>query len=501
MEDAAHRASGRVAVLSTKMQQDFYNEVAERYNDYEAYLRQVGEYDLEVEAMNLDAETINSRVVKMGKGSDSAFGEDSILETIRANVLKKPFTKTELNNLLTESLKDKDATSLQQELIAEYVQDSQNRLLIEQQEVTEKYDALILNVASEKKIRKIDGEQERLAAIKERENELLTAKDGQLNVIRIKAANRKQYLEKIFKFFYIGRNLKYPIESFTSGNELVPSVFIGYSIDRKKKNPFAPSLIKLRFAIANSSKYLSIPASYSEDIMAIIGASSDVAQTDKETLLNLWEDYTKLNYVDRKIRHTITGNLLQAFSDFKGKLVSYTTIDGKTVKGILMPENWNPGEQVQDKVVVPIIKALPLIKSLVHNGHISTSNGVSFFRQGNHFRVIVAASRAKGGDIYLDKELLEVVDKNNFEKVSDKMVALVEESNIGRFVEILQTNHSCAVSLNSSQFRDIEKYSHRYSSRKKIDLPPEPNDTKDNTISMLELEAEALALELELLAA
>ncbi|MFI5195699.1 MAG: strawberry notch C-terminal domain-containing protein, partial [Chitinophagales bacterium] len=31
IEDAAHKVSGRVAVLSTKMQQDFYNEVAERY--------------------------------------------------------------------------------------------------------------------------------------------------------------------------------------------------------------------------------------------------------------------------------------------------------------------------------------------------------------------------------------------------------------------------------------------------------------------------------------
>ena len=53
----AHRVSGRVAVLSTKMQQDFYTEIADRYNDYVEYLKQVDEYDLEVEAMNLDAET------------------------------------------------------------------------------------------------------------------------------------------------------------------------------------------------------------------------------------------------------------------------------------------------------------------------------------------------------------------------------------------------------------------------------------------------------------
>ncbi len=504
IEDAAHKVSGRVAVLSTKMQQDFYNEVAERYNDYEAYLRQIGEYDLEVEAMNLDAETISSRVVKMGKGSDSAFGEDSILETIRANVLKKPFTSTELFNLLAENQKEKDAFAQQRELIEEYQGESRRRLFEEEQDVVSKYEDLISHVPNEKKIKKIAGENERQAAIRERERELVGAREGQLNIIRNKARNRAHSLEKIFNFFHIGRYLQYPIETFSSGNELVPTVFLGYNIDRKKRNPYAPSQIKLRFAIANSSKYLSIPASYSQDIMAIIGASADLKQPDMKSMLAGWEEYTKQNHADRRIRHTITGNLLQAFSDFKGKLVSYTTVDGKTVKGILMPENWNPGDEVQDKVVVPIIKALPLIKSLVSGGHITTNNGVSFFRQGSYFKIIVSASRAKGGDIYLDKQLLEIVENNNFEKTSDKMYAIVSDTNISRFVEVLQTNHSCAITLNSAQFRSIGKESHRYSSRRKIDIPdklPDKPIVETNLISLFELEAEALALELELLAA
>ncbi|HYC29496.1 MAG TPA: hypothetical protein VEB42_11775, partial [Chitinophagaceae bacterium] len=128
-----------------------------------------------------------------------------------------------------------------------------------------------------------------------------------------------------------------------------------------------------------------------------------------------------------------------------------------------------------------------------------------FFRQDNFFRVIVAASRAKGGDIYLDKQILEVVEKNNFEKVSDKMAAMVAEENIGRLVEVLQTNHSCAVTVNSAQLRHLGNENQRYSTRKKIDIPAKMPDMpvvqQSNIISLLELEAEALALELELLAA
>ncbi len=505
VEDAAHKVSGRVAVLSTKMQQDFYNEIAERYTDYVEYLKQTGDYDLEVEAMNLEAETVSTKVIKMGKGSDSAFGDDSVLETVRANVLKKPFTKTELENLINESMKGKDPHKLQDKLVEDYEASVGERLKEEEAETNAKYNELVKNISNEKKIQKIldkQGEGAWRQAVAEREKELNGARELQLQNLRKTFENRKQYLEKTFRFFFISRNIKYPIETYNGGNELVPAVFLGFVIDGKKKNPYAPSAIKLRIAIANSSKYLAIPASYSEDIMAIIGASVDVHQPSMNVLLTEWEKYTKENNTDRRIRHIITGNLLQAFSDFKGKLVSYTTKNGETKKGILMPENWNPGEQVQDKVVVPILKAAPIVKSLVQNSQIITNNGLSFFRTGSHFKLIISASRARGGDIYLDKNILELVEKNNFEKVSDKMVAMLPEKNIDKLLEILQTTHGCSITIHSSDLKNIKSNAGRYSSRKKIKLPPddEEEELPDN-VAILELEAEALALELELLAA
>jgi hypothetical protein len=504
LEDAAHKVSGRVAVLSTKMQQDFYNEIAERYSDYVEYLKQVGEYDLEVEAMNLETETVNNRIIKMGKGSDSSFGDNSIMETVRANVLKKPFTKTELENLINESLKGKDAHVLQDGLMEEYLSDVEQKLKDEKNETNNKYDELVKDIAQEKRIQKIlekQGQEAWAKAVAEREKELNTARELQIQNTEKIFNNRKQYVERIFRFFFISRNINYPIETYNNGNELIPAVFLGFVIDKKKKNPYAPSAMKLRFAIASSSKYLAIPASYSEDIMAIIGASSEAHQPSLNVLYNEWEKYTKENNVDRRIRHIITGNLLQAFSDFKGKLVSYTTKDSEVKKGILMPENWNPSEQIQDRVVVPIIKGAVLIKSLTQNGHITTNNGVSFFKTGDYFKIIVAASRAKGGDIYLDMQILDLVEKKNFEKTSDKMVAMLHEKKIDKLIELLQTNHSCSLTISTSQFNQLKDNKQRYSNRKPIQLPPDTKEENDNDVLILELEAEALTLELELLAA
>lgn len=506
IEDAAMKVSGRVAVLSTKMQEDFYNEIAERYTDYVEYLKQVGEYDLEVEDMKLDAETVSAKAVIMGKGGGSVFGNDSILETVRANVLKKPFSRAELENILKESLTGKDPQDQQQELLEEYGTEVERRLAQIEQETNERYDELISDIPNEKSIKKLAGNPAAYnEAIKEREKELNEAREIQLRNTEKTSTNRRQYLEKALRFFYVGRLLSFPVETYSNGKELVPGVFLGFVIDRKKKNPYAASAIKVRFAIANSSKYMAIPASYSEQIMEVIGASVDLDQPSTEQLLSDWEGYIKQNNVDRRIRHIVTGNLLQASSEMKGKLVSYTTIDGEIKKGILMPENWNPGEQVQDKVVVPILKALPLIKSITQNGHIPTDNGISFFRAGDHYKVVVAASRSRGGDIYLDKELLELVDKNNFEKVSDKMVAMLSPQNIARFVEVLQINHGTSVTIHSSQTKYLNN-SAAYNTRKKIELPgpeePESEKKQEATvISMLELEAEALILELELLAA
>jgi hypothetical protein len=500
VENSAHKVSGRVAVLSTKMQGDFYNEIAERYTDYVEYLKQIGEYDLEVEAMNLETETINTKVVKMGKGGDSAFGDDSILETVKANVLRKPFTKTELENILKESLGEKLSGDLQTELLANYNQYVTEKLENEKLANATKYATLIQEVPTEKKLLKLkekEGERAYEQAIQERTLELKEAEQLNLNNMQKSHNNRKGYMERLFKFFTIGKKLNYPMQSYNEGQELIFSVFLGFVIDFKKKNPYAPSALKLRFALANSNKYLVIPASYSDDIMAIIGASSDIGNTSKEMMLEQWEEFTKKNIVDRKLRHIITGNLLQAFSDFKGKLVSYTTLDGETKKGILMPENWLPMDKGgEEKVVVPIVKALPLIRS-IQNGHgMSCNNNMSIFKRGYQYQLILPASRQKGGDIYLDKEILQLVDKGMFEKISDKMVATMSDTHIDKLIHLLQTNHSLSMAIPRHQLSVIEKEIVRHSTRRQIELPPK-EDTTTN-VNLLELEAEALMLELEL---
>lgn len=508
-EDAALRVSGRVAVLSVKMQADFYTEVGQRYNDYVEYLRQVDEYDLEVEALELAAETTSARVIKMGNGAGSVFGTDSILETVMANVLRKPFTREQLAAMLSDATKDGTPDEQQQALIISYSEDWQRRLDAELEEVQQYYDNLIKEIPDEKKIQKLtNGAREQ--AIAAREKELEEARGQKLQRVEVVAGNKKSYMLRLMRFFYVSRVLDYPVESYSGGKETIPAVFLGFAIDPKKKNPFIPSQVKLRFAIAGSMKYIVLPASMSAELLEIIGSSVDTKQAaDREMLLTGWTDFVKKSSADRSRRYIITGNLLQAFADHRGKLVSYTTIDGQTKKGILLPENWNPGEQVADNVTVPIIKALPLIRSIVNGGQMNTDNGLSFFRKGDEFRVIVSGSRQRGGDIFLDKDLLALVRGNNFEKVSSNMSAWLPQAGINDFVRVLGEKHGMSVTVNSAQFSQLEQ-GNTHAATRRIIVPPPPVDEQaeqqaqvepeQDDMDMLELESKAIIIKLKLLA-
>lgn len=501
---AAHKVSGRVAVLSTQMQKDFYDEVIARYNEHVKYLKQIGDYDLEVEALNLQSETIKTQTIKVGKGGDSLFGEDSILETVEANVLKKPFTSSELDNLIKEALQGMNAESLQQHLIEKFETYTESKLQEEIQKQAEKYDHLTASIPQEKKLLKIMEKEGVLAyeqAQSKRNEELEKARQEAIAQVESKLENSKDYLDRIFRFFEIGKRIKYPVETFDGGALSILAVSLGFIIDENRKNPYAPSAVRLRLAIAGSQKYIAIPSSYTKDINAIMGASSGIGGQSIEDTLAEWETTIQANSAERVTRHIITGNLLQAFSDFKGKLVSYTTIDKQIKKGILLPQYWEPEEAIKDKVIVPITRARAFIFSLSTGSMINTNNSISIFRQPDGFKVVVPSSKKQGGAVFLDEDILKLVDGNNFQKVGSKMAANLDTEKVDKLVDLLQEKHSASVSLTGEQFQTIKNEDVPKRSKTLKMLPPTREKVRRLSwpAKALKLKAKALKLKLELL--
>ena len=478
-EGDASKVTGRVAVLSVKEQEKFYNEVVERYNDYIEYLKQADEYDLEVEILNLKAETLEKQVVIAGKGGRSVFGNDTFLEKCECNVLRKPFGKTELEKLAKKHLNGKHPDTISEEIIAAHEKYVQSKLNEDLKELDNKYLELIKDIANEKAYQKIAvfDKAAQKAYTEERKEELDTAKQESLTRLKTQSENRKAFLNGFFRFFKVGQGYYYPAFSFLSDDQAGEAdssdnsycIFLGFDINTKRKNPYAPSAVKLRFAIADSRKYIVLPASgdTAKEIERIQARSFQLTSSQKENLIDKWDEAIKKFTADRQIRYMVTGNILQGSADFSGKLVSYTTKGKGVKKGILMPESWTPenaDSKVNSYVVAPIAKLQKHIMSLRSGATISTENKISIARHyDSTFKVIMPKSKTHI-PIYTDKDVIKLLvnTRDGFEMVSGVMKASVMENKMPRLIQLLGERFSISVKIPRNYFDEyLEKGSKR----------------------------------------
>lgn len=464
-EGDASKVTGRVAVLSVKEQEKFYSEVIERYNDYIEYLKQSGEYDLEVEILDLKAETLDRRVVIAGKGGHSVFGNDTYLEKCECNVLKKPYGRAELEKLIHKHLEGKQAETISQEVIEGHEKHVQTKLNEDLKETEQKYKELIGSIREEKPFQKIPvfdkAAQNKYLA--ERTEELNAAKQETISKIRTQSENRKNYLNGFFRFFRVGHGYFYPALTFegdSSDNSYC--LFLGFDINPKRTNPYAPSAVKLRFAIADSRKYIVLSASgdTAKEIERIQARSFQLSTSQKESLIDRWEEAIKAFTSDRQVRHIVTGNILQGSADFSGKLVSYTTKGKGVQKGILMSEAWSPenGEnKTNSYVVAPIGKLQKHILSLRSGASIVTENKISIVRHYNdNFQIIMPKSKTHI-PIYTDKDVVKLLvnTRDGFEMISGNMKASVPEQNLPKLLALFGDRFSLSVKIPRHYFDEF----------------------------------------------
>jgi hypothetical protein len=453
--------SGRVAVLPTKLQEKFYADVLQLYRDEVEYLKQIDEYDLEVDVLNLQATTLTKNITIVGKGGSSAFGDNTYLEKCEINLLRKPYSVNELDNLYLQLTQDKSPEALQQEWLHALREHSivQSKKIM--QEIEADYATRMESIHLEKNFAKLDTEEEKKFYIETRKTELQQAKVEKQQKEQQKIANKGEALLNIFNFFSIGRKIYYPLDMENASSNKSMAVSLGVRIDFASEKAFVPSNIKLSIAIASAKKRIDIPLSKVKDINAIIGVSAHLSKVDWEFVKEEWSKAIKENTSDRGTAYIVTGNLLQSYGSdqyAKGRLISYTTSDGKTKKGRLMPDGWEPNTtQNENLVKVPITKAIKVIASLTAGKSISTNADVIIAKTYNHdFKMMIPAAKSSGGDIYLDEQLNALMDSGRFDKVSNDMTATFAQDKLEQVCNTLQNKHNASVALSPYQMELID---------------------------------------------
>jgi disulfide oxidoreductase YuzD len=462
--EAAHKVSGRIAILSVKDQEIFYNEISNRYVSLIQFLNDTGENDLKVKDLELNAETLEKEIVVVGREGASVFARNSILEKIRVDNLKKPYKKSEIELILKETLGDATAQSLRDNIITKYKIFADNVLQQNLVDIESHYEDLMANVSKEKAILKIEDDYERSQAIQMRKSNLSQTKIDAIQRERSIAINKSRIVTTLFEDFLVGSIYAYPSATYSYDRAYYLAVFLGFNISETAKNPYAPSALKLRFAVGGSISYVAVPASKFDITDAILAVSRQLTYSDRNSALENWDDLMREKSAERVNRYVVTGNILQAYgnAELRGALVSYTTSTGGVKKGILLPESWTKDRQQgkdQLRISVPILYALSIIKSMVDGRTIRTTDNFAIQRQGYNYKLIVPANRKLYGKYFADEAgitLRKYTADGIFNSQSGNYVAMVDYTKIDDVVKELHTKFGCSVELIQQEFDMIK---------------------------------------------
>ena len=440
------KVTGYVPLLTCAEQEDFYNTILENYKKFVDDLKEQGEYDLEVETMDLDAKLVGKLQLMEGAGSGhSNFADAVYIGNYDCKLLKKPYKQSDIKTMLENYLQDpvshtmldgkQYAAKLSDEM-TNYYDDEIDSLQIEMREtLNQRIDEY------KKKIFEKGGTEDDatigVEKLKGEMNEKFIARRNKMNALK----NKAKYLKR----FYAGR------ACIVDNNSNTQAICLGAYIGNKTKNKFAESNIEIRFAVASPQKIMTITlVKDNVDKLAVIdgtlisdGSYYDTTDYDKKYLDN-WNEMTRSASGDRETRQIIVGNILKAYSKKpKGsKLISFTTNKGEILKGLLVPrgsKEENGNKQVLSKYAIGKMK----------------SNILKSFKTGEFctFNLTRGCSLSLNTDYYKIRFTTELPD--TFKRLNT--TEIVQLSDSGRGFDIKKQYGKTFYELTSDDSRNLVK--------------------------------------------
>ena len=442
-EDDARKITGYVALLTTKEQEEFYDDVVRRYNELIKYLNDTGNNDLKITVMPLRAKTLNKRVSSEGidPTGTNPFARNSYVEQVEMDVLRKPMKAAEIRKTIEQVNKGKRPEDYIRQVIATIEKEDEVRIAAEEARYERSKAKAQEDIA--KQTEKINRQQKRTAEEKQaaiadyvREtNDNVETKHND-NMVRLNTNSdmlkQRLHMFEVGKSYLMPDNLESMVFDFST-----PAIFCGY---KAKDSKITASTTLAVFATLDGRRRMEIKLSQPEALRSIYKTTNDNWDAARSTTLENWD--SQIPTGTRKTGFIMTGNILQAIADtqdehggYPGQLISYTDIDGNVHDGILMPDKWNTS--MLKTSGAPIISRLKQIKDYMpvtsHDGKVEIT-GSSWAKV---YYLTVPKTKKDGAIYYENKALLRAVNGSNFYPYRGKLRADIPEENIERVVREL----------------------------------------------------------------
>jgi hypothetical protein len=470
-EGDARQITGRVALLSVDEQDAFYDDVTRRYNELIKYLNDTGSNDLKITVMPLKARTIAKGVSSEGTAPNSGnpFADNAYVEWVEMDILKKPMKAAEVGKTIDqlnpevqagkplgavagartraqEKSMDGRLTPRIRQIIDTVERETKEKFRKEderyeaakqraEQDIAERTEAI-------NKQEKRTKEQKEEAIKKYADEKRQAIEESHNNMVNKIEANRMR-LEKALTMFTVGDSVLVP-DDLTTDTFLgsVNGVFCGF---KAKNENVTQSTTLAVFCTLDGRRKIEVKVSDTSALARIDRMTQENWDAAHQVTLSNWDEQIPTS--SRKRGYIMTGNILQAIADskqgesFVGQLVTFTDENGNVRDGILMPDKWEPSQL--KGATVPIAARREEIKTVESKKPIISADGrvtlthYGLHNQWGYYTIEVPKSKKQGGEFYLDKQLLDLVDGGDFFTASGRMRGRVPEANIDAVIDRL----------------------------------------------------------------
>ncbi|MDI6752786.1 MAG: strawberry notch C-terminal domain-containing protein [Thermodesulfobacteriota bacterium] len=374
------RATGWTSLQPVSVQEEVWSAIDAKYEELVEHLKQIGEYSLESEHLDLQAKTVSKSVLVAGSTQGkSELTSPTYFEAVEAKVQKKPMTKAEIEKRMHANLKGRKPQDLADEI---------------KTKIQQEFDPWI---------------KDRIALMR-------GAGTPQETVSRFEQGARRalEHTLRLLGEYQIGTALSYPMMNMAG---------VVYDIKYKPtagSNPATPSNIKVSMAVDSTMRI------YKTSMAGVAGTTRY-----KMSALEGWLGGSSTDpgwdaaLPDKtfETRYLVTGNLLGNPLD-TGQMTFFTRDDGKLATGFLMPLNFDlSGHPELQRVMLSQAQAATMLR---REGAVVTSNYESVIRRTSTggYLVEVPRSKAKGGKYFLNDDILART-QGDFYSARGRMVANV----------------------------------------------------------------------------
>jgi hypothetical protein len=408
------RVTGWTSLQPVTTQDEVWGAIDAKYKELVEHLKQIGEYNLESEHLDLQAKTISKAMLAAGdERGKSELSSATYFESVDAKIQKKPMTAKEILARIEAHLKGKKPQGLADEIKTQVEADFGPWL------------------------------EEKLALMR-------GAGNSPENIQRFEqgARNALEYTLRQLDEYQVGTAVNYPLHNMTG---------VIYDIKYRPtagSNPATPSNIKVSMAVDLTMRtYKTSMAGVGTGAVRYTMSALD-GWLDGSTESPGWEErIATFSHKPYERRYIVTGNLLGNPID-TGQMAYFTRDGGELASGFVMPLNFDPSRHPELQTVS--LSQEQAVRIFLHQGHVG--GGDIYFGRGDrgNFVINVPSSKKAGSKYYLDENIRSHILQREFHKVGSIMRANISGvDNLRAIINILYRDHDITMQAPRSVFETV----------------------------------------------